>query len=202
MGAPTSLCGHTPTRLLLGPAIDPAQYVHAAGTGSDRRQDETHQPIRKTPQDCLNPSKAVQHTTISDSTMDMHSHSVSHLAQVGQPDDALGVRLQVAQLHTEDAVGRLHGNTRSSGPECSRYKGAAQRLASVGVVLHVCSPTCMHYSCQTDAMRQLTTTDSSLMRLLMAASKTAEPALRGRQCGPAALHARIPAPPPLFALSA
>lgn len=91
--------------------------------------------------------------TISDSTVDIRSHSLSHLAQVGQPDDALGVRLQVAQLHTEDAAGRLHDNMRSSGPECSRYKGTAQRLASVGVVLHVCSPTCMHHSCQTDAMR-------------------------------------------------
>ena len=143
MGAPTSLCGHTPTRLLLGPAIDPAQYVHATGTGSDRRQGETHQPIRKTPQDCLNPSKALQHTTISDSTMDMHSHSMSHLAQVGQPDDALSVRLQVAQLHTEDAAGRLHGNTRCSGPTCSRCTGTAQSLIAVGMVLS-CVQSHMH----------------------------------------------------------
>lgn len=103
--------------------------------------------------------------TTSVNTVDIRSHSLSHLAQVGQPDDALSVRLQIAQLYTKDAAGRLHGNTCYSGPKCLRCKGAAHWLASVGVVLHVCSPTCMHNSCYMNAMQQLTTTKSSLMRL-------------------------------------
>jgi hypothetical protein len=39
----------------------------------------------------------------------------SHLAQVGQPDDALGVRLQIAQLHDVNAAGRLRESCADEG---------------------------------------------------------------------------------------
>ena len=108
MAAPMLRCAHTPTRLLLGPAADPPQSVSPPGTDSDSKQ-LGQRPFRHVLHDwTFSPSNQRQHMIDDDDATD-ESHVLSHLPQVGQPDDAFGVRLQVAKLYAVDAAGRLHG---------------------------------------------------------------------------------------------